>query len=237
MFSGNVGSVCRLARNFSCTGVRLVNSSPLDWEVVNKFAVKAMHTADEITLHQSLAQAVADCTMVIGTTARTWGDRDRTMDLESFSLPHDPPQSADDTALVFGSEENGLTNDELALCHYLVTVPTSPEQPSMNLSHAVAVVSARFASLFSDINHDQGHFKTAKTRSRAKSGELEDLIQHLHCYLDDIRYLNPQNPEHIMKDIREVIFRAGLTSRQVRMVRGIISKSARMSGFTEKNKK
>jgi len=118
-------------------------------------------------------------------------------------------------ALVFGPEPTGLTNAHLGLCQEILTIPTSPDYPSMNLAQAVMLVAweIRRAQLDSD--------SSSITREAVTAGDLEGLINHLRQTLTNIDYLDPQNPELILNDMRKVLSRAEMDPRELRMLRGI----------------
>lgn len=219
IFSGNVGAVCRLAANFGAPGVFLVNPSPLDWDEIDLLAVHSEEVSGRISVHETLASAVADCDEVIGTTARIKGTRTRTLDIGKFAAEWRESRNSSNPAIVFGSEENGLTNHELDVCSSLVTIPTSPAQPSLNLSHAVAVVLHEL----SGIELQSSQHQTAST------SETEAMFEHLRRSLVETGYLNPQNPDHIFSEIRELLLRARPASREIRILRGLASLISRLA--------
>ena len=116
-------------------------------------------------------------------------------------------------AIVFGPESSGLTNAELRLCHATVSIPTSLEQPSLNLAQAVLLIAYELriaATGPSEPNDD-----------RAPVGEVEQAIADLRASLLAIGYLDPRNPEHILSELRRLLFRAAPTSREVTLLRGL----------------
>jgi tRNA/rRNA methyltransferase len=122
-------------------------------------------------------------------------------------------------ALVFGPEASGLTNRELALCHHNVHVPTSAEHPSLNLAQAVLLLAyeLRLAALAAlEAPRVAGARTTAAT-----AGEIESALGDLRQALLAVGYLNPANPEAILAELRQLLVRAGITPREVTLVRGM----------------
>jgi TrmH family RNA methyltransferase len=160
----------------------------------------------------TLSEAVADATLVVGTTGRA--------DMAGTWLPRQLAEEArrrageGGLAVVFGPESSGLTSLELGLCHALVHVPTDPAQPSLNLAQAVLLLAYELrlaAGVESTSSHDEP----------AAAGEIEQALQELRAALLDIGYLDPLNPDHILVELRRLAARAGPTPREVNLLRGL----------------
>jgi tRNA/rRNA methyltransferase len=141
----NIGAVARAMHDFGFPTLRIVNEFPVPFEAA-KSAVDASAVLSSATTHTTLAEAIADCTLIVGTTAV--GERELRHEL--LILPEAAPRICTElasperrTALLFGSEKTGLSNDELSFCHFLLTIPMHEHEglrhPSMNLGQAVAV--------------------------------------------------------------------------------------------------
>ena len=135
----NLGAVARAMKNFGLTDWVLVSPNPrlLDGPETRRLAVRLSDLLDSVRLVDTLAEAVADSTWIVGTTGRLIAGRRRLTprDLGEEATSHgDAPW-----ALVFGDERNGLVNDDLAQCHALSFIPSSEAQPSLNLAQAVVV--------------------------------------------------------------------------------------------------
>ncbi len=211
----NIGSICRVMRNFGCDDLRLVRPA------CNHRALSARHMAvrsqdllEQARLFPTLAQAIADCHLVVGTTRRFGKYR------QDCCLPADLPRLLAGiqgrTALVFGREDNGLTNAELQQCHRFLTIPTDPDLPSMNLAQAVTVCLYEIAKdRRPPVSPGPG------SEQPAPASECEAMYAHMQAVLLRIGYLNPQNPDHIMRTYRRLFGRAGLSTRDVRILRGL----------------
>jgi tRNA/rRNA methyltransferase len=119
-------------------------------------------------------------------------------------------------ALLFGPEDTGLANDQLRLCHSVVTIPTSREFTSLNLSHAVMILCYEIF-----ISASPATTSAAATPKLARSSELEGMYGQIKTLLADIGFLNPENPDYWMMHLRRFFTRAGILSREVKIVRGI----------------
>ncbi len=133
----NLGAIARAMKNFGLTDWVVVSPNPKLLEVpgLNRLAVHAGELLESVRRVETLEEAVADCTWVVGTTMRRIEGRRR---LQPDAVA-ERAASGERLALVFGDERSGLTNEDLAQCHDVSSIPTSDEQPSLNLSQAVLV--------------------------------------------------------------------------------------------------
>lgn len=214
----NIGSICRVMMNFGFNDLRIVNPRV---DHLSKEARDMAVTAKETVLraarkYDSLEEAIADCHLVIGTTRRL-GKKYRNefitpdqIGRTCASLP-----SHQKVALVFGREDHGLNNDELSLCDIFITIDTSPELPSLNLAQAVAICLYEFSR-----QSQQSHPAPSEL---AASENKESMIQHMRKTLLASGYLDPVNPDHVLRTYRKIFNRAGLDEREVRMLHGLWS--------------
>lgn len=212
---GNIGMVCRAMKNMGLSRLRLVKGCDRFSPEAIKFAVSARDLLDQAQVYPSLEAALADTTISVATTRRTGKYRQELLT---------PPQVAQTllqntdcvTALVFGREDHGLTTEELSRCSLQATIPSSSEYGSLNLAQSVLIFCYEvFNCSVTESSNNQ--------RTPALSHELEPLFAHMRSTLSSIGYLNPQNPDHIMRSLRRILFRSGLDSREVALLRGIFS--------------
>jgi tRNA/rRNA methyltransferase len=138
-----------------------------------------------------------------------------------------PYLSGNRIAIVFGNEVNGLENDDIALCHELISIPSSSAFPSLNLSHAVMVVAYElFVAAQAKL--------PASDRTLAPSGELEQFYEHFQKSLQDMGFIDKAHPEHMMFSLRQLFGRSRLDSREVSILRGILSQIERSSKIQKK---
>ena len=139
--AGNIGAVARALKNMGFDDLRLVAPGPLNNREAVAMAVHADDLLANATVYPDLAAALADCSLAVGTTSRRGGYRSRANPLRAAAAELDALAGTNKIAIVFGREDRGLTNRELKLCHRLMTIPTAPEYPSLNLAQAVMVVA------------------------------------------------------------------------------------------------
>src|SRR4051812_21469202 len=139
----NLGAIARAMKNFGLTDWVVVSPNPKLLEVpgMNRLAVHAGELLESVRRVDSLAEAVADCSWGGGTTTRRLEGR-RRLSPEAVA---ERARAEAKVALVFGDERSGLTNEDLAQCHDLSTIPASEEQPSLNLAQAVLVYAYELA--------------------------------------------------------------------------------------------
>ena len=165
----------------------------------------------------SVAEAVADCSLVVGTTAvrnRALEHPLRRLNDQSASTIHMAMRSGR-VALLFGSEKIGLTNDDFTHCHWLLTVPTQEQHISMNLGQAVAVCLFGLARRVVDevITVDGG---------RAPAGEVEKITQYLYEALKISGYVKPGNDAVSEKKVRRLMLRLNLQAMDAKVFLGMV---------------
>jgi tRNA/rRNA methyltransferase len=167
-----------------------------------------------------LQTALADIHLTFGTTRRF--GKYRKDFLTPATAARQISESGPDVscALLLGREDTGLETRDLDLCQRFVTIPTHDAYPSMNLSHALAVLLYE-VSLKSDLS---GSFHDPCPKQRAPGKEIEALYAHMRKTLLDIDFLDPQNPDHLLRTFRRLFGDAGLTSRDVRILQGLMSR-------------
>ena len=215
---GNIGAVARAMKNMGLSDLRLVRPKYFPHEEATARASGASDLLDRAIVTETLAEALTDCVYVAGTSARSraisWpcmGPRDcaERMMRESANGP---------VACVFGPEKTGLHNDDLDLCHTLLTIPTDPRFSSLNLAMAVQVITyeLRVASML-----DEGPTFDAEAPP-ASSEEMEYFYTHLEQVLREIDFLDPDNPRHLMRRMRRLFVRARPDKNEVNILRGIL---------------
>lgn len=230
----NVGSVCRAMMNFGFDALRLVNPCP-DYNALDarRMALKGASILSRARVFPTLAEALADFHLIFGTTRRFGKYRERFLSPESAACRTWAQPPGTRIAFVFGREDRGLHTKELDLCHFFVTIGTNPEYPSLNLSHAVALVlyGLRTAERAYPLP------EPGEPATPAASDEVEAMFQHMRRSLLAADYLDPQNPDHILRVFRRLLGRGGLTDREVRVLHGLWSRIDWISEELEKRAK
>ncbi|OZB52383.1 MAG: RNA methyltransferase [Stenotrophomonas sp. 14-69-23] len=226
---GNIGAAARAMKTMGLSRLVLVApEQPLD-EVAFRRSAGAEDVLGDAPVFATLAEAVADCRLVLGCTARA-----RRVQLEEL-LPEVAGQRAvaraaepAEVAFVFGRERTGLSNDELQLCHAAVHIPSDPEFSSLNLAAAVQVLAyeVRMAQLEGQAAPppEPGHGEAP-----ASHAQLEGLFGQFGDTLEQIDFHKGRAPESAMRKLRRLFMKADLSEQEVRLLRGILSDAQRMA--------
>lgn len=210
----NIGSAARAACNMGIHNIIVVDPERYDLTRVMKLATHAAWAVVEnIKICETLAQALADCSYVIGTTARLGGQRDSVQHPKTMAEKIIALMPNNQVAIVFGPEDRGLTNEDLRHCHDLVTIPTD-NFSSLNLAQAVMILCYE---LFSACRGSQPR----KTPRLATRHELDGMYAQLKEILVRISYLNPENPDYWMIRVRKFFTRLQLRAGEVSIIRGL----------------
>ena len=215
--SENVGSVARAMNNMGVDDLRLVD--PCDYQNLpaRQMAANSQEILANATVFPSLAEAVRDRQLIIGTTARI---RDRNARISELRAIHElVPGEECEIALVFGRESSGLTNAALCLCNAWIHIPTFGKSSSLNLAQAVMVTLYELSKLYEMPSRPWG-----KQTPKAKSNDIEGLKHHLFQVLEQIHFLKKNQEETIWRSFSDLIGRAQLTEIDVRLMRGFFHK-------------
>ena len=216
--SANIGSVARAMKNTGLRDLALVGGGRTDSLSARSMAVHARDVLDGARRFDTIREAVADCGLVVGTTCRKGLYRDH------VELPREAARdlvasvAAEDAcpaALIFGPEDHGLSNADLKHCQRLVTIPSHPDQPSLNLAQAVMVCLYEVYMATALGPPPEERIK------RAPAEAVEALFDRMKETLLKVGFLDPQNPEHILLALRRVLGRAGLEERDVKILSGL----------------
>ena len=217
---GNIGSTARAMKNMGLSSLCLVQPQ---CEVDGDAYMMATHGKDilaNIKIFDSIPEAAAGSAFLFGTTARSRKWRNTISPAAMISkIKALLPQPG--VSILFGPEDIGLTNNELELCNEVIVIPTADDAASINISQAVLIICYEIFKSFENM-------EPVKTKPEkmdlAPIDKVEDMYAHMQKALIDIDYLDPQNPEHFMGNFRRMLNRAGLTSEDVQVIRGIFRK-------------
>jgi TrmH family RNA methyltransferase len=216
----NIGAAARAMANFGFAHLAVVAPYEPHWREARS-AIGAEDLLQNARHTQSLQDAVADCTLVLGTGALTRRKPEQPVILLPALAPivREELARGGRVALVFGPEKRGLTRGDLALCHRLVEIPTHPSQPSMNLGQAVAVCLYELAMRVANPN-EQAPGETTPSAPRAPSAGLELLADVIGPVMLAARYSPPSMREANQHDLRLLLRRLALTPQDVRRALG-----------------
>ncbi|WP_204794442.1 tRNA (cytosine(32)/uridine(32)-2'-O)-methyltransferase TrmJ [Oceanisphaera litoralis] len=223
--TGNIGSAARAMKTMGLGELWLVDPvSPPDSQAV-ALAAGASDILGSARIVPTLAEAVADCGLVIGTSARSrtlsWPmlDAREAGEKALAEAPRHP------VALVFGRERTGLTNDELQQCHFHVAIPANPEYSSLNLAMAVQTLSyeVRMAWLARVKGEEGEEAITGIEQDYPLSDDLERFYQHLEQTLLETGFIIKPHPGQVMTKLRRLFNRARPEDHELNILRGILT--------------
>lgn len=213
----NIGAAARAMSNFGAEVLRCVNPYAVGFREARS-AVGASSLLKSAKEFQTVAEAVADCSLVVGTTAvrnRALQHPLRTLDVESGTLIRSHLKIGR-VALLFGSEKIGLTNDDFSHCHWLLTIPTHETQISMNLGQAVAVC------LYELARSKRVEQSAQEEREPANAGEVEKICDAVYESLKISGYVKPGNDAVSEKKVRRLMLRLNLDAMDAKVLLGMV---------------
>jgi tRNA (cytidine32/uridine32-2'-O)-methyltransferase len=217
---GNIGGVARAMKNMSFQQLRLVKPK----REVNEEAFARAAGADDV-LEQAeyfpdLAAAIDDCQLVIGTSARVEVPDVIDMPIREAAALIAQAAQNQRVAVLLGREHAGLTNEELAFCHYHVYIPCNTDFCSLNLASAAQVICYElFLALTQPVFNSEKDF----SKALATQGEIFDLFEHLAKTLAELDFYDPTNPRRLLQKLRALLNRTHLLKSEVAILRGILA--------------
>jgi len=222
----NIGSAARAMKTMGLSQLVLVDPIEMPNGQAQALSAGATDVLANAKVVSTLEEAIAECGLVIGTSARS-----RTLPWPML----DPRESGEKlisevsnypVALVFGRESSGLTNEELQLCHFHVQIPANPEYSSLNLAMAVQTLSyeVRMAFLANEAKtHEKIETQTNDDEQYPIVDETERMFEHFEKALKATGFIVPSHPGLVMTKLRRFINRARPDSKEVKMWRGMLS--------------
>ena len=209
---GNIGAVARAMKTMGHLKLRLVNPKQFPHETANIRASGAIDVLENAICYDSLQDAIADCNLVLGTS-----NRPRTLNWPVYNPSEAAAKvkTAAQCAIVFGRESTGLLNNEINLCNGQITIPTYNKYQSLNLSHAVQIITYAMAS--NTLLPDK------KTYEYASNQESAYLKEHLIKTLPKLKHFHMPNPEHTINRLFCLINRSQPSKNELNLLRGILS--------------
>lgn len=218
---GNIGAVARAMKTMGLGDLRLVRPKRFPDDEARARAAGAHDVLAAAQICDSLTEAIAECGLVVGTSAR----------LRALPCPVVNPRhcaelvvaqtGTTDTAIVMGTESSGLTNEQMARCRYLVNIPANPQYSSLNLAMATQIVcyELRMAML----GDQPGVVADERDDVPASADELDGLHAHFERVLDGTGFFNPDHPKTMRLRLRRLFQRAELDRTEVNILRGALA--------------
>ncbi len=226
---GNIGAAARAMKTMGLTQLSLVTPRIFPHAEATARAAGADDLLHAARVFSTLAEAVADCNLIIGSSARTRHLEWPQLDARAAGKLAATQAHPSTVAFVFGSERTGLTNAELDRCHYLAHIPTREDFSSLNLAAAVQVMAyeVHMATLTMADGQSKEPADSSTTRRDqhlpAPAIEMERFYTHIEQTLADIDFLNPSRPKLLMRRLRRLFNRAQPDAAEVNILRGILT--------------
>ena len=216
---GNIGAAARAMKTMGLDRLYLVRPRIFPSEEADRRAVSAIDILERAVVTEDLQSAVADCKLVVGGSGRT----------REFPLPFldareggvrivQEAMAGDHVAVLFGSEQHGLSNASLDACTYQLRIPTSPDLMSLNLASAVQLISYEIFMAASDRETPA----EVDGSTYPSQDQLEFFYQHLERALGERDYYGPINPERVDLKLRRLITRARPKDNELRLLHSLV---------------
>lgn len=221
--TGNMGSVARAMKTMGLSNLCLVNPIIKPDSQSISLAAGASDIIKNAHMFFSLEQAIADCSLVIGTSARS----------RSLQWPNLTPKASADkivqeavntkVALVFGRERVGLTNEELQKCDYHVSIPANPDYSSLNLAMSVQVLCYEIRMSMLNLQNSSGESTEGTHVDFPSNADTERFYEHLQQTLLNTGFINANHPGQIMGRLRRLFSRARIEQQELNILRGVLA--------------
>lgn len=214
---GNIGAAARAMKTMGMEQLWLVAPNVFPHAKADEMASGAVDILKKAVVVSSLDEAIADCGLVVGTSARSRRIPWPLLSPRSFAKKASEEPSSTNIAVIFGREQSGLTNEELQRCHFHMQIPSDSAYSSLNIAAAVQVITyeLRVASLIDvPFLNEECVFATEK--------ETQGFYDHLEQVLKTIDFLDPNVPRKLMTRLIRLFHRARLEVVEVNILRGIL---------------
>jgi TrmH family RNA methyltransferase len=214
---GNIGAAARAMKTMGLSRLALVAPKYHTHPEATALASNAPDVLEQAQVYPTLQAAVADCTLVMATSARPRHHNWQVVTPRECAAEMQKLPSGETAALVFGREKFGLTNDELGLCHRLVQIPANPEYSVLNLAAAVQLLAYELRLAL------QSPAPSEPLEPGIGNAEMEDLYRHLERVITRTGFLDPDNPRKLMRRLRCLFNRARPDANEYNILRGLLA--------------
>ena len=220
---GNIGAAARAMKNMGIHKMGVASPKEFPHEKAFFRAKAATDVLEKAVIYKSLKEAISETKLVIGTSARNrkvpWpivSPSEAAEEIVSFSKTSEAK-----TAVVFGREDRGLTNEELGLCNLHVHIPSSDEYPSLNLSQAIQIIA--YEIRLKALSHEGKLKKQEWDVPLAENAEIEKLIEHFDELMQEVEFYKTDNPRQLLRRVRRFFKRSKLDHIEANVFRGVFA--------------
>lgn len=231
---GNIGAAARAMKNMGLRHLRLVAPRQFPCQEATARASGADDILAEAAIFTSLAEAVADCRWVIGSSARSRSIQWPTLDPQACAVQ--ARDGGGKVALLFGREHSGLSNEELDFCQFLLHIPTNPEFSSLNVAAAVQLICYELRMLALE-GAEEPASPVDPALLPVSNEEMTRFYAHLEQTLVDLEFLDPEQPKRLLRRLHRLFNRAQPSASEMNILRGILGAAQKAaSGKLQKQK-
>lgn len=217
---GNIGAVARAMKNMCLNDLHLVAPATFPSADATSRASGADDILCSATVSDTLEEAIADCSWVIGASARSRAIRWPELSPRECAEWVKRKASGQKIAVLFGREHSGLKNSEMDRCHYLLRIPCNENFSSLNVAAAVQVMAYEFLLA---AREESAGAESEGDRLLATTAQRESFYAHLQQTLADLGFLHPDKSRSLMRRLRRIFNRADLDVKELDILRGILS--------------
>ncbi len=217
---GNIGATARAMKNMGILDLALVEPKEFPSDVATFRSKAAKDILEKASVHTSLEEAISECELVVGTSARgrtvPWpvlNPREAAEEMHKSSLNGK-------VAIVFGREDRGLTNEELGLCNFHVHIPSDPEYSSLNLSQAVQILAYEIRLSYLQDRHVNNEYWDVEL---ANNEQTERLINHMDELMQEVDFYDVENPRKLLVRVRRFFKRSKIDVMEANIFRGLFA--------------
>lgn len=213
----NIAGVVRSMKNFGLRDLRLVCPQEYEPRRIEGIAHKTADLLKRVRVFDDLEGAIADCTLVVGMTARERTAKRNVVRPREIARVLLEEEAERTTAIVLGREDRGLTNEELDRCHHAAIIPTNPDHPSLNLAQAFTVMAYEIF-----VARGDRPFKAPRRQAApATADQLAEVFEAARSSLAAVEFFKTRNPEPILRTVRAVVHRASLDAREAKLLKAM----------------
>ena len=219
--SGNIGACARAIKNMGFEKLAIVKPRKTITEEAFHRAKSAKDILENAVIYESFDQAIEEKNLILATSARETTIPWPTFYIDEISeeIKGELKSEKTKSAIIFGREDNGLSNEELQKCHIHLVIPTSDEYSSLNLSHALQLVAFEIRKIYLDNN-----VSISEEKDLVSNLENEKLLEHLMEVLKKIDFYDPKSSKQVKTRIERLIKKIRLDKMEMGILRGFLSK-------------
>jgi len=225
---GNIGAVARAMKTMCLGQLYLVAPHRFPAPEANALAAGAEDVLDHAHVCQTLEEAVRDCRLIIGTSARSRRIGWPTLDPSEGAKQMIAAATEGSVALIFGQERAGLTNEELDRCHAVIAIPANQAYSSINLAGSVQIMAYELMRAGAGVTPVADEM--LGSTQPATHEEMEHFYRHLEQVLAETGFLDPANPRLLMRRLRRLFNRAMPDQNEINILRGILTSMQHRKG-------